>query len=414
MPQRFDAGLLKKPERLDNGFLRADAFVTRVGVFRYVNADGTIRRELRLPDEVFSEKSLATLSMLPVTNEHPAGMVTADNARDLAVGSTGERAEQDGRFVRTKVQVTDGGVIQAVINGTRRELSCGYLCTKDATPGTTQGIPGVPDGEPYDVIQRDIRYNHLAVTERGRAGPEVSIPRMDGLDEDTAVMVLDDHPTRDKQHGELKMETITIDGVNYEVSTQAAQAIRKMIASHDSAVAELKKDLDVMTASADSAKEELDAEKKKREELEKKHDAAVAPEVIKDAVKVRVRLERDAAKVLGEKTEDGKPIDLDEMTDAEIRASVIKKVSPDQNLDDKSDDYIAARFDMAIEIATKDKGDETRDAADRSRDAVQRARQKDTGDDDANADTARDKMVKDQETRGRQPLEFGMSRNAKK
>lgn len=63
----------------------------------------------------------------------------------------------------------DGNAIKADIviynlDTSARELSCGYTLTLDETPGTT------PEGEHYDAIQRNIRYNHLAVVPRARAG----------------------------------------------------------------------------------------------------------------------------------------------------------------------------------------------------------------------------------------------------
>ena len=54
-------------EKTAEGFLIARAPLTSVGVFTYRNADGTPRRELRLPEEVFSEESLATLKLKPLT-----------------------------------------------------------------------------------------------------------------------------------------------------------------------------------------------------------------------------------------------------------------------------------------------------------------------------------------------------------
>ena len=55
-PMRFDlAGLTGRAQRTPQGFLRAPAWVTRVGVFPYRRADGTVQRELRLPEEVFGD-----------------------------------------------------------------------------------------------------------------------------------------------------------------------------------------------------------------------------------------------------------------------------------------------------------------------------------------------------------------------
>jgi hypothetical protein len=399
---RFDRGRLKKPTRNAAGFLRADAFVTRVGVFGYLNADGTTRRELRHPDEVFDAESLATLHLIPVTREHPAELVNDSNAAGLTVGTTGENAKRNDRFVETAIQVTDRETIAGIEGNTRRDLSCGYLCDKDETPGVTKGIPGVKDGLRYDVIQRNIRYNHVAVTERGRAGPEVSIPRLDsdGVDVDVGVMVLDsDEPRkRDPQpSGARAMETIRIDGVDYEVSKQAAQAYRKMIADGEEAAVAAKKALDKQTARADAAEESLAAEKKKLEDAKKAHDSAAGDEAIRKRVDSRVKLVTDAVAVLTAHDalngDDGKPTDLSAMTDAEIRSHVIAKAAPSANLDGKSDDYIAVRFDHLVELAAEKPG---RDAAS-SRQAVAdaAANRGDADGDEPSAEKARAKMIAD-------------------
>ena len=43
--------------RTTEGFLTGRAIVTSIGVFTYQYADGTVLRELRLPEEVFSRQA---------------------------------------------------------------------------------------------------------------------------------------------------------------------------------------------------------------------------------------------------------------------------------------------------------------------------------------------------------------------
>lgn len=150
-----------------------DANLTRIGVLLYRRADGTTVRELRHPDEVFNADSLASLGGAPVTDLHPiaeGGLVTPSNVKALQCGHVGESVKADGKFVSATVIVQDAALIAAVESGERRELSPGYTCRVDATPGTWKG-------EAYDAIQRDIVYNHLAVGPRGwgRSGSEVAL-----------------------------------------------------------------------------------------------------------------------------------------------------------------------------------------------------------------------------------------------
>lgn len=172
MTIRFDRGTLRPPKRLPDGRLRVDAHLTRTGVFVYRLADGTERREYRPPEEVFHADALDSFAMVPVTDDHPAGLVTAKNARDVAIGWTGETIRRDGDHVAAAMMFADDRAIAKVDRG-KRELSCGYTCDLEETSGVS------PEGERYDVIQRNIRGNHVALVDMGRAGPTARL-RMDG------------------------------------------------------------------------------------------------------------------------------------------------------------------------------------------------------------------------------------------
>ena len=174
--QRFDVGELESPVRRDDGTIRADARLTRSGVFLYRNSDGSLRREFRPPSEVFDSASLDSLRMVPVTMDHPRFAVDASNARKVSVGTTGQDVRQDGSFVRSTIAVNDQASITQMEAG-KNQLSCGYHCTLDFTEGVTD------EGEKFDAIQRNIIYNHVAIVDRGRAGPYVSA-RIDELREE--------------------------------------------------------------------------------------------------------------------------------------------------------------------------------------------------------------------------------------
>lgn len=101
-------------ERTQEGFLKGRAIVTCAGVFTYRKADGSLSRELRLPDEVFSSSTIESLKLKPVTLNHPQGLVTEDDAKKLSIGSLGsnptrtkERFGWDGWENRYE-DITDG------------------------------------------------------------------------------------------------------------------------------------------------------------------------------------------------------------------------------------------------------------------------------------------------------------------
>src|SRR5690606_10621448 len=130
--------------------------------------DMPIVRVYRPADQVFAKDSLASYAHKPVTKDHPDEAVSADNWKDLAVGQIGDEVARDGDFIRVPLIVMDAAAIKAVEGG-KRELSAGYTCDLAFEAGIT------PDGQPYDAIQKDIRINHVAIVQRGRAGSQARI-----------------------------------------------------------------------------------------------------------------------------------------------------------------------------------------------------------------------------------------------
>lgn len=168
---RIDAGTLR---RLDNGMVEAWGVATRVGVFDYDAPEmpGGVFREYRPPEEVMDAESVATLIGVPFTIDHPPDGVTSSNATDLTHGWVLD-VRPDGDLIHAKVRIASDAA-QAAIKAGMVELSCGYRAQIDDESGTT------PKGEPYDGVQRKIRYNHLALVDFARAG-HVARLRMDGL-----------------------------------------------------------------------------------------------------------------------------------------------------------------------------------------------------------------------------------------
>lgn len=328
---RLDRGQLGTPTRTPQGYLRVPGWATRTGVLVYRNPDGSERRELRLPEEVSRADSLATLAQVPVTDEHPPQMLTAENTRHYQRGYTGETVSMDGDRVAVTVTLTDADLIRKAEAG-QQELSCGYTCELELAPGVWQG-------QRYDAVQRNIVYNHLAVVPRGRAGPEVRL-RLDAAEQ-----INDSSDGREEGPPVTK---IKIDGVEYEVSEAVAAAITSKMRSDAAAI-------EAAQAEAKKAQDEVAAEKKRADEVQAKLDAANdelkqrtdAAAKVPELVKARLDLERAAAPHL--------PADiaekLDTMSDDEVRLAVIQAASPEfKRTDSMSTDYLQARYDAALEV----------------------------------------------------------------
>lgn len=326
-----------------NGYLRCDGRLTRVGVFPYRQLDGSVRRELRLPQDVFDAESMASFGLVPLTNNHPTEMLDKFNTRKYQVGTiTALRADDE--FIAASIQVTDAGSIDDIESG-KRALSCGYNCDLEFTPGVTHDIPGVRDGLKYDAIQKNIRGNHVAIVSKGRAGSQAELR----LDADDAVLVTDDDSTgadsAPPQTG--KVNTMRLDGVDYKMDEQAEQAVARALEGRDQQIVKL-------TVKLDQAKEETEEEKKKRlaaEEEAKKTKTDLAEATDQDAVQKRVD-ERVAlitkAKLVIVEADHAK---LDGMNDEEVRRAVVGSLVS-KNFDTaKLDDpvYVQHRFDIECE-----------------------------------------------------------------
>lgn len=323
---RADRSTPGKMTRTPEGYLRGEAVVTRTGVFDYLEPDGSIRKELRHPDDVFATESLATLAMIPVTVDHPAQLLTLETATELSVGQTGENSRVDGKVIYTPFTITHKRGIDAVDAG-KRELSLGYSCD-------LMEESGVYNGQPYTHRQINISYNHLSLVDRARAGSIARI-NLDGA----AIQSCETKPGDDNM-SDLKTVTVKLDGLDYQAAPEVAKALEKAQTELETvrgdaakSKADMQKEYDALKAKADALKEEMDKMK------DEKSDSAIA-----EKVQARLKLERDASKLDAEAKLDG-------LSDLEVMVAAVKSARPNFDAADKSEDYVRAAFDMAIESA---------------------------------------------------------------
>lgn len=362
-------------ERTAEGFLKGRAIVTSIGVFTYKRKDGTIQRELRLPEDVFSYETLNSMKLKPVTLNHPSELVTSDNADKLQVGSLGDNPSRTTQWHDTPYdEITDGincaidmvitnkDAVDAVLNG-KQSLSMGYTCDLEmAQPGATWC------GVEYDFIQRNIRYNHCAIVDSARAGDNARIElRVDSEDAVLEDMVI-------KTDGGTKMlKKINLDGIDYEAEESVIKALNmhklradqaekerddacgekktmdKKVADMEKKVTEFEKRISELEAERDSAKEKADGLEKELEEA--KADSA-DPKRLDEAVKAKMELLHNAEKAKVEVKED--------MSDMDIKKAIITSQFPKATFDGKDDVYIQARYDSAVEMMVEKNDSTTR------------------------------------------------------
>lgn len=120
---------------------------------------------LRDPEEL--RKAAPTLNGVQLLIKH-IPVNAKDHRPHETVGSLGTDAEFDGEYLDNSLFVNAQVGIDAIESGKQRELSAGYHYKPDMTPGNFRGIA-------YDGVMREIVFNHVALVDDGRAGPDVVV-----------------------------------------------------------------------------------------------------------------------------------------------------------------------------------------------------------------------------------------------
>ena len=321
-----------KREYTDEGFLKVPARISRIGIQEYLAVEmgitdkepGAIIRVYRPEEEVFSEDSLASFATKPITDNHPPELVTSKNAKQFSVGHVGPEVTRDGMFAQTLLHITDADAITKIESG-KVELSNGYTADIEWTPGIS------PNGEQYDAIQRNIKGNHVAIVEKGRAGSECRLADNLPTDGDKAIMA-----------------KITIDGVDYEVSDQAGQAVGKLQGRLFDAEKETQESEDELKKKKDEAEAKEKESKATEDTLQAKLDDAIAKAPTGEALD---KLVADRAALVAQVTGLVPDLKWEGKDTATLKREVVAIKRPNVQLDSVSGDYIDAAYDLIVEEA---------------------------------------------------------------
>ena len=393
----------------EEGYLVDHPVVTSCGIFEYINPDGSIRRELRLPENVFSETSLKTYKGKPIIITHDAGVVNKENVDREQVGTILSEGYRDKEDVRAEIIIHN---TDAIKQRGFKELSLGYNLDLIEQPGTW-------NGEPYDAIQTNIVINHLALVASARAGEQARL-NIDSSDE------------QELKGGKLKMsddknKSVRTDGSVELTPEELEQAIALYVASkkndnpdtaneglptadsEDEPVNEgaeavkedespsleelaagikskcenislepdnaentktvlisLKDDLDkLLSALGEELSESivLDEDDKETGEGESEKvdsedscksssEAKVEPTINADSVDSIISEKLSICRIGDKLRMDG----LEKLSIKQAKLAIIKKVFPTMRMDGKSHEYINAIYDMAVSQSNKPKG----------------------------------------------------------
>nr|ELR5224901.1 DUF2213 domain-containing protein [Providencia rettgeri] len=244
----------------NNGWLEVtDNPISKVGVFDYLGAEigapipDKIYRVLRPPEELASEATINSFKLTPFIIEHEMLGKHATPAEKKGIqGVIGENVYFDPPYLRANIKIFSDVALSNIDSG-KIDLSPGYRSKYEFTSG-------IYEGEHYDVIQRHLRGNHLALVDEGRTGPDVAV-------QDHLVITIDTKELIRMNEEENKEKQTTDEGA---FTAEQVTALKSIIAE---VIAQTKPSTD------EEPKEEKKSTDANPEEEQKAEEAVTAAEV---------------------------------------------------------------------------------------------------------------------------------------
>ena len=322
-----------------NGFMRvANCPLTKEQVAPYLGREIPNFRSLGLePDRIYQVYRPASELSKPSTINSVKGIpllldhapVSPDDLReDQLVGSLGDAAKWDGTYLRCNLNILAKKAQDHIKDHSMRELSLSYAYTPVIKAGSFKG-------KHYDIVMKDIKANHLALVEAGRAGSDVR--------------VCDSLPMELKQMNEntnvLEVLNKLLDEVQKQNQSNAAAVGDSDPTEEDTSTEEaIFKDDDEAAEDEEIAEDEDEAAVDSDEEVAEDDDEEVAEdEDCKDGEECAEDEDPD------EKAEDEDELAEDE--DDEKYANILKGLGLDP-----SEDMIAALKDLATKVQSNGGG----------------------------------------------------------
>lgn len=144
-----------------------DAILARTGKQSYTkdelfgDGDNTEVNVDRPYDQVMNAKTIASFENKPITFDHPDEDVNVGNYKSYAIGYVRDvhqgKTKNGEDVIMGNLVITDQDAINAIEEGSHTDLSCGYDCD-------------IVDAGNGNYAQNNIRGNHVALCEQGRAG----------------------------------------------------------------------------------------------------------------------------------------------------------------------------------------------------------------------------------------------------
>lgn len=273
MSQRFeDKASIGTVKRTADGYIAARARAVRSGVQDYLASElglagNHIVRVMRPAEEVFSVDSVKGFAHAPVTNDHPSEMVDANNWSKYAVGEVGSGVMRDGDFLALDLILKDAAAIAAFDSG-KKELSAGYTAEIEFVDGVAE----------YDAVMKNIRINHLALVDKGRAGSQASIGDSAANQWGAAPLTTSNDVTK------MEMKAVAIGDKAINVAATDADALKNAFEAKDNKIGELEGAIDVKDAEIEALKAKILSDDQIKEKAQSMADAMARRDKVKSVI----------------------------------------------------------------------------------------------------------------------------------
>lgn len=155
----------------ENGYLVIkDNKIAKAGVFEYLGReisdslkDTEVYKVYRPWEEI--ERSAKDFEGMPLKFGHEW---VQPEKRDVKIGAVSGEVKLEEPYLIADIKIYDKGAIEEITQKGVVDLSPGYRAYYKAESGEY-------NGEKYEFVQEDIKYNHLAIVENGRSGKDVRI-----------------------------------------------------------------------------------------------------------------------------------------------------------------------------------------------------------------------------------------------
>lgn len=292
---RLDAGRARRREA--DGALVVPGRFARSGLQTYHDADGSEVVELRPRETVAA--SAPAFEGITITDRHPSEFITPDNWSTLSRGHMSAprviepASDDEDLWLEADLVISHRALADAIERGERSELSAGYWCEELDTPGEFRG-------QPYHRVQDRILPNHVAALGPGEARAGRGARMM-------------------------------LDSAGHQIASEKER--RTMT---DEEIARLVAERDQLQARADALVGERDELKARVAELED-------PKRLDAEVTARLELTEQCRKIAG------RTFDASGADPVAIRRRALEAIG--RKMDGRSDAYVEAAFDLALEAA---------------------------------------------------------------